>query len=132
MGMLGPLGRAGSSVARERGAARHGLAVRLHADQLSDLGGAALASAHGARSADHLEYASLAGVAAMAERGVTAVVLPGAFYFLGETQPPPIDAFRRNGVPIAVATDLNPGSSPVASHLRRFARYEMILTFPGT
>ena len=97
--------------------ARHGLAARLHADQLSDFGGAALASEHGARSADHLEYTSEAGVRAMAERGVTAVVLPGAFYFLGETRAPPIDAFRRNGVPIAVATDLNPGSSPVASPL---------------
>ena len=97
--------------------ARHGLAIRLHADQLSDLGGAALASAYAARSADHLEYTSEAGVEAMAESGVTAVVLPGAFYFLGETQVPPIEAFRRHGVPIAVATDLNPGSSPVASPL---------------
>ena len=97
--------------------ARHGLAIRLHADQLSDLGGAALAAEHGARSADHLEYASEAGVQAMAEAGVTAVVLPGAFYFLGGGQAPPIEAFRRNGVPIAVATDLNPGSSPVASPL---------------
>ena len=97
--------------------ARHGLAVRLHADQFSDLGGAALASEHAARSADHLEYASEAGVQAMAEAGVTAVVLPGAFYFLGGTQAPPIEAFRRNGVPIAVATDLNPGSSPVGSPL---------------
>jgi imidazolonepropionase len=97
--------------------ARHGMAVRLHADQLSDLGGAALAAEHGARSADHLEYASEAGVQAMAEARVTAVVLPGAFYFLGGGQAPPIEAFRRNGVPIAVATDLNPGSSPVASPL---------------
>jgi imidazolonepropionase len=97
--------------------ARHGLAIRLHADQLSDLGGAALASAYAARSADHLEYTSEAGVDAMAESGVTAVVLPGAFYFLGETQAPPIEAFRRHGVPIAVATDLNPGSSPVGSPL---------------
>ena len=97
--------------------ARHGLSVRLHADQLSDLGGAALASEHMARSADHLEYASEAGVEAMAEAGVTAVVLPGAFYFLGGGQAPPIDAFRRRAVPIAVATDLNPGSSPVGSPL---------------
>ena len=97
--------------------ARHGLAIRLHADQLSDLGGAALASAHSARSADHLEYTSEAGVRAMAAAGVTAVVLPGAFYFLRETQAPPMEAFRANGVPIAVATDLNPGSSPVASPL---------------
>ena len=97
--------------------ARHGLSVRLHADQLSDRGGAALASEHMARSADHLEYASEAGVEAMAEAGVTAVVLPGAFYFLGGGQAPPIDAFRRRAVPIAVATDLNPGSSPVGSPL---------------
>ena len=97
--------------------ARHGLSVRLHADQLSDLGGAALASEHMARSADHLEYASEAGVEAMAEAGVTAVVLPGAFYFLGGGQAPPIDAFRRRAVPIAIATDLNPGSSPVGSPL---------------
>ncbi|HBE00105.1 MAG TPA: imidazolonepropionase [Gemmatimonadetes bacterium] len=97
--------------------ARHGLSVRLHADQLSDLGGAALASEHMARSADHLEYASEAGVEAMAEAGVTAVVLPGAFYFLGGGHLPPIDAFRRRAVPIAIATDLNPGSSPVGSPL---------------
>ncbi len=97
--------------------ARHGLSVRLHADQLSDLGGAALASEHMARSADHLEYVSEAGVEAMAEAGVTAVVLPGAFYFLGGGHAPPIDAFRRRAVPIAIATDLNPGSSPVGSPL---------------
>ena len=97
--------------------ARHGLSVRLHADQLSDLGGAALASEHMARSADHLEYAAEAGVEAMAEAGVTAVVLPGAFYFLGGGHLPPIDAFRRRAVPIAIATDLNPGSSPVGSPL---------------
>ena len=97
--------------------ARHGLSVRLHADQLSDLGGAALASEHMARSADHLEYASEAGVEAMAEAGVTAVVLPGAFYFLGGGHLPPIDAFRRRAVPIAIATDLIPGSSPVGSPL---------------
>lgn len=97
--------------------ARHGLPVRLHADQLSDLGGAALASEHMARSADHLEYVSEAGVEAMAEAGVTAVVLPGAFYFLGGGHLPPIDAFRRRAVPIAIATDLNPGSSPVGSPL---------------
>ena len=97
--------------------ARHGLSVRLHADQLSDLGGAALASEHMACSADHLEYTSEAGVEAMAEAGVTAVVLPGAFYFLGGGHLPPIDAFRRRAVPIAIATDLNPGSSPVGSPL---------------
>ncbi len=95
----------------------HGLGGRLHADQLSDLGGAALAAALGARSADHLEYASVAGAEAMAEAGTTAVLLPGAFYFLRETRRPPVDTFRAAGVPMAVATDLNPGSSPVVSPL---------------
>lgn len=95
----------------------HGLAARLHADQLSDGGGAALAAEVGARSADHLEYTSLDGVSAMASAGVAAVLLPGAWYFLRETTKPPIDAFRAAGVPMVVATDLNPGSSPVASPL---------------
>lgn len=104
--------------ARVFGAAKdHGLALRLHADQLSDLGGAALAAEHGARSADHLEYTSEEGVMAMADAGTSAVLLPGAFYFLNEKQPPPIDAFRRHGVPMVVATDLNPGSSPLGSPL---------------
>lgn len=94
-----------------------GLAARLHADQLSDTGGAALAAEVGARSADHLEYTSAAGVAAMARAGVAAVLLPGAWYFLRETTRPPIDAFRAEGVPMVVATDLNPGSSPVSSPL---------------
>ena len=94
-----------------------GLPVKLHADQLSDLGGAALAARFGALSADHLEYASAAGVAAMAEAGTVAVVLPGAFYVLRETRPPPVDAFRQAGVPIALATDCNPGSAPVTSLL---------------
>ncbi len=97
--------------------AEHGLAARLHADQLSDLGGAALAARHGARSADHLEYTSTGGVRAMAAAGTTAVLLPGAFYFLGETKRPPVEAFRELGVPLAVATDLNPGSSPLSSPL---------------
>lgn len=97
--------------------ARHGLGVRLHADQLSDLGGAALAARLGARSADHLEYTSADGVAAMAEAGTSAVLLPGAFYYLGETRRPPVDGFRQAGVPMVVATDLNPGSSPVGSPL---------------
>lgn len=92
-----------------------GLPGRLHADQLSDLGGAALAARCGARSADHLEYASTQGIAAMARAGTTAVLLPGAFHFLGETTRPPIDSMRRHGVALAVATDLNPGSSPVRS-----------------
>lgn len=97
--------------------ASHGLGVRLHADQLSDLGGAALAAGLGARSADHLEYTSSSGVSAMAEAGTSAVLLPGAYYFLGETQRPPVEELRSAGVPIVVATDLNPGSSPVASPL---------------
>lgn len=109
-------------VARVFGAARaHGLAVRLHADQLSDLGGAALAAGFGALSADHLEYASDAGAAAMARAGTVAVMLPGAFLMLHETQKPPVEAFRRHGVRMAVATDLNPGSSPLASPLLAMA-----------
>jgi imidazolonepropionase len=94
-----------------------GLPVKLHADQLSDLGGAALAARLGALSADHLEYTSEAGVAAMAAAGTVAVLLPGAFYTLRETRLPPIDALRRHGVPIAIATDCNPGSSPLLSPL---------------
>lgn len=94
-----------------------GLPVKLHADQLSDLSGAALAAEFGALSADHLEYTSPAGVAAMAEAGSVAVLLPGAFYFLREKQLPPIEAMRREGVPIAIASDSNPGSAPVTSLL---------------
>jgi imidazolonepropionase len=90
-----------------------GLPVKLHAEQLSDLGGAALAAGHGALSADHLEYLSDAGIAAMAAAGTVAVILPGAFYTLRETQVPPIAALRAAGVPMAVATDCNPGSSPM-------------------
>jgi imidazolonepropionase len=95
----------------------HGLPVKLHADQLSDLGGAALAARFGALSADHLEYTGEEGVAALAAAGTVAVLLPGAFYFLRETQAPPIDGFREAGVPIALATDSNPGSSPLTSIL---------------
>lgn len=94
-----------------------GLPVKLHADQLSDLGGAALAANYNALSADHLEYTSDAGIAAMAEAGTVAVVLPGAFYTLRETALPPMEGFRRHGVPIALATDSNPGSSPAVSLL---------------
>ena len=94
-----------------------GLAVKLHADQLSDQGGAALAARFGALSADHLEYTSEAGAAAMAVAGTVAVLLPGAFYFLRETKLPPVDALRRHGVAIALATDANPGSSPLLSPL---------------
>ena len=98
-------------------ARHHRLPVKLHADQLSDLGGAALAARFGALSADHLEYTSEEGVAAMAEAGTVAVLLPGAFYVLRETKLPPIESFRANGVPIALATDSNPGSAPVTSLL---------------
>lgn len=94
-----------------------GLPVKLHAEQLSNLGGAALAARHGAISADHLEYLDAAGVNAMAEHGTVAVLLPGAFYTLRETQLPPVQLLREAGVPIAVATDCNPGSSPLASLL---------------
>ena len=92
-----------------------GIPVKLHADQLSDLGGAALAAEFGARSAEHLEHASDEGVRAMAARGTAAVLLPGAYYALRETKLPPIEAFRANGVPIAIATDCNPGTSPLLS-----------------
>jgi imidazolonepropionase len=98
-------------------ARRQGLPVKLHADQLSDLGGAALAARFGALSADHLEYASEEGVRAMAAAGTVAVLLPGAFYTLRQSQRPPIELLRRLGVPIALATDCNPGSSPVVSLL---------------
>lgn len=98
-------------------ALKAGLPVKLHADQLSDLGGAALASRYGALSADHLEYSSEDGIAAMAESGTVAVLLPGAFYFLRETKLPPVAALRAAGVPIAIATDCNPGSAPATSLL---------------
>ena len=94
-----------------------GLPVKLHAEQLSHLGGAALAARHGAISADHVEYASDADAALMAASGTVAVILPGAFYTLRETQAPPIQAFRDHGVPMAVGTDWNPGSSPMGSLL---------------
>ena len=91
------------------------LPVKLHADQLSDGGGAELAAHFKALSADHLEYTSGAGVRAMANAGTTAVLLPGAFLTLNEQQKPPIDALRDNNVPIALATDCNPGTSPLCS-----------------
>jgi imidazolonepropionase len=98
-------------------AAALGLPVKLHADQLSDLGGAALAARFGALSADHLEYTNEAGVRAMAAAGTVAVLLPGAFYFLRETKLPPLQLLRDHRVPIAVSTDCNPGSSPLTSIL---------------
>ncbi|HEY7608918.1 MAG TPA: imidazolonepropionase [Alphaproteobacteria bacterium] len=100
-----------------KSAQRHGLPVKLHADQLSDLGGAALAAKYRALSADHLEYSAEGGVAAMAKAGTVAVLLPGAFYFLRETRLPPVEALRRHKVPIALASDVNPGSSPALSLL---------------
>lgn len=98
-------------------AARHGLPVKLHAEQLSNQHGAALAARHRALSADHLEYLDDAGVAAMAAAGIVATLLPGAFYFTRETRLPPIAALRDAGVPIAIATDCNPGTSPLTSLL---------------
>lgn len=98
-------------------AKRLGLPVKLHAEQLSDQGGTQLATEFNALSCDHLEYVSDAGIAAMAEAGTIAVLLPGAFYALRETKLPPIDRFRQAGVPIAISTDHNPGTSPTLSLL---------------
>jgi len=94
-----------------------GLPVKLHAEQLSNLGGSAMAARHGALSADHIEYLDEAGVEALAAAGTVAVLLPGAFYYLREKQAPPVEALRKAGVPMAVATDLNPGTSPIHSVL---------------
>ena len=96
-------------------ARRHGLRVKLHADQLSDSGGAALAAEFDALSADHLEHATDAGLAALARAGSIAVILPGAYYYLRETRAPPIAAMRKHGLRMAVATDCNPGTSPTTS-----------------
>jgi imidazolonepropionase len=98
-------------------AVSHGLRVKLHAEQLSDQGGAALAAKYDALSADHLEHLSDDGIAAMAKSGTVAVLLPVAFYFLRETKKPPVAKLRAAGVPIAIATDCNPGTSPAASPL---------------
>ena len=100
-----------------RAARAHGLAVKLHADQLSNLAGAALAAELGALSADHLEHTDEAGVEAMARAGTVAVLLPGAFYYLRETKLPPIALLRKHAVPMALATDCNPGTSPCTSIL---------------
>lgn len=94
-----------------------GLPVKLHAEQISDMNGAALAAEFKALSADHLEHVSPEGIRAMAENGTVAVLLPGAFYFLREEKRPPIDALREAGVPLAIATDSNPGTSPLTSLL---------------
>jgi imidazolonepropionase len=93
------------------------LPVKLHADQLSNLQGAQLAARYGALSADHLEWTDEAGIAAMARANTTAVLLPGAFYFLRETKHPPVEQLRKHRVPIAIATDCNPGTSPLTSLL---------------
>lgn len=93
------------------------LPIKLHAEQLSNIGGTRLAARYGALSADHLEYANEADAKALAASGSVAVLLPGAFYTLHETQLPPVEAFRKHGVPMALATDCNPGSSPLASIL---------------
>jgi len=98
-------------------ARRRGLPVKIHAEQLSNLGGAKLAASFGALSADHLEYLDEDGAGALAKAGTVAVLLPGAFYTLRETQAPPVSALRDAGVPIAIATDCNPGSSPLTSLL---------------
>ncbi|WP_185961535.1 imidazolonepropionase [Telmatospirillum sp. J64-1] len=95
----------------------HGLPVKLHAEQLSNLGGAALVAEFGGLSADHIEYLDEAGVQAMAKAGVVAVLLPGAFYMLRETRKPPIELLRKHGVAMALSTDCNPGTSPVTSLL---------------
>ena len=93
----------------------HGLSVKVHADQLTDMGAAALAAEYGALSADHVEYTSAAGVEALAKSGTTAVLLPGAFLLLNEKQRPPVAAMRAAGVPMALSTDCNPGTSPMTS-----------------
>jgi imidazolonepropionase len=112
------IGFTGEETARLFDAARaYGLPVKLHAEQLSDQGGAALAAQHGALSADHLEWLDDEGVAAMANAGTVAVLLPGAFYVLRETRVPPVGKLRAAGVPIALASDCNPGTSPIASPL---------------
>lgn len=98
-------------------AAELGLPVKLHAEQLSNLGGATMAASYGALSADHIEYLDSDGVQAMAASGTVAVLLPGAFYTLRETQAPPLDLLRQHNVPMALATDANPGSSPLTSLL---------------
>lgn len=94
-----------------------GLEIKLHAEQLTNMGGSALAARLGAKSVDHIEYLDEAGVKALSESGTCAVLLPGAFYFLRETQKPPIDLLRQYGVPMVLASDFNPGSSPICSTL---------------
>ncbi|MDF1655799.1 MAG: imidazolonepropionase [Coxiellaceae bacterium] len=95
----------------------HNLAIKMHAEQLNNLGGSALAAEYGALSCDHLEYLDEAGVKALAKAGTVATLLPGAFYFLKEAKKPPVDLLRQHKVPMAIATDCNPGSSPTTSLL---------------
>lgn len=117
-GFMEGIAFSGEQTARVFAAARAlGLPVKLHADQLSNLGGAALAAQFSALSADHLEHTDEAGAVAMAKAGTVAVLLPGAFYFIRETQKPPVELFRSHGVNMALATDCNPGSSPLTSLL---------------
>ncbi len=117
-GFCETIGFTPEQIARVFQAARdHDLPVKLHAEQLSNSGGAALAAGFGALSADHLEHLDAAGLAAMAEAGTVAVLLPGAYYFTRETRLPPITALRAAGVPMAIATDSNPGTSPMTSLL---------------
>ena len=117
-GFCETIGFSPAQTARLFEAAREaGLPVKLHADQLSDSGGAGLAARFGALSADHLEYTSQDGITAMAKSGTVAVLLPAAFYFLRETKAPPVEALRAARVPIALATDCNPGSAPATSLL---------------
>ncbi len=117
-GFCETIGFSPAQTARLFEAAREaGLPVKLHADQLSDSGGAGLAARFGALSADHLEYTSQDGITAMAKSGTVAVLLPAAFYFLRETKAPPVEALRAARVPMALATDCNPGSAPVTSLL---------------
>ncbi|PKP81601.1 MAG: imidazolonepropionase [Alphaproteobacteria bacterium HGW-Alphaproteobacteria-18] len=112
------IGFTSEQTSRVLSAARHhGLGVKLHADQLSNLHGGALAASHNALSADHLEYLDDAGIAAMAQAGTVAVMLPGAYYFLRDTHAPPLEGLRRAGVSLAISTDCNPGTSPLTSLL---------------
>jgi imidazolonepropionase len=111
-----PIAFSADDISRFFAAARAlGLGVKVHADQLSDGGGAALAARYGALSADHLEWASEGGLRALRAAGTVAVLLPGAYYFLSETHAPPVEALRRLGIPIAIASDCNPGTSPLVS-----------------
>lgn len=96
-------------------ARKHGLTIKGHTEQLSNLGGSALAAGMGALSVDHIEYLNEDGVKALASNGTVATLLPGAFYFLRETQKPPVESLRKHNVPMAIATDFNPGTSPFAS-----------------